>query len=219
MGWHQTQNKEFLDICLKRMEGPVLTWVEQSIEILGPFFIKSKNMNDIGCNVGQFLKGLKEKKVKIKYNGYDLEPIYLKNAQKFFPKNKNGFRPLNISSKPPLSADISVSSATIEHLDQLRPGLDNILKSTKKVVLIRTFLGEETKRSMLTKKRGHPYPVNQYAFSEILSVFNQYGFATKVIRDRYTDSMPKYITENINPNKGVLRTHYIILGIKKQNEK
>jgi len=212
MSWHQTQNKEYLDSCLKRMGGPVLTWVEQSIEILEPFFKTSKDINDIGCNVGQFLKGLKEKKIKIEYTGYDLEPIYLKNARRLFPKNN--FRHLNIGIEYPLQADISISSATIEHLDKLRPGLDNILKSTKKVVLIRTFLGEKSGKDMMTKKGSRSYPINQYSFSEILPVFNKHGFTTTVIRDRHTDSMPKYIANEVNPIQSMIRTQYVILGIK-----
>ena len=42
-----------------------------------------------------------------------------------------------------MQTDISVISATLEHLNNPDKGLDNILRSTKKTILIRSFFGEK----------------------------------------------------------------------------
>ncbi|MBI2065425.1 MAG: hypothetical protein HYT62_05265, partial [Candidatus Yanofskybacteria bacterium] len=115
--FHKTQNKESLNTFLSRMKGPLLTWVEQFIGLIEPHITPNSSLNDIGCNVGQFYKGLVEKKIKIDYRGFDIEPIYLTEAKKIFPSAINKFQLLDITKETPSKADFSVISATLEHLE------------------------------------------------------------------------------------------------------
>lgn len=212
--FHASQNQRYFDEVIRRANNEYLVWVEQFLDIieehyngLGEGHIR---LNDIGCCVGQFWKGLKRRRLNVEYYGIDVEPKYINTAMEIFSELKDHLIQMDITCDMPDDSQITVISATLEHLQFLFPALDHILKTTEKLVLIRTFLGEHTSKSMFMKKGvSFPYYVNQYSFCEILECFGSYDFETKVVRDVYTDSMPKYIGSNI------VRTQYVVIGNKK----
>ncbi len=209
--FQKSQDNKYLKIIIGRAKNEYLTWVEQFLDIIETNIdLKKQNtLNDIGCNVGQFWKGLARRKLGIKYRGFDIEPTYLKAAKSIFPQAGNCFHFLDITRKEPPRADISVVSATLEHLEFLFPGLNYILKSTTKLLLLRTFLAEHNDKSIFMKEGAETYyHINAYSFSEILEYLGRNGFKAEVVRDRYTDSMPKYL------GQGIVRTHYVIIGRK-----
>jgi len=210
---HQSQNKEYFNEIVRRVKEDYLVWVEQFLDIIEAN-IDSQNantLNDIGCNVGQFWKGLKRRNLNIQYRGYDIEPIYIQTAKSIFPEINNFLYLINITKEKPKHTDISVTSAILEHLESLSPGLDNILETTDKLIILRTFMSESNEKFEFIKENEKIlYCINQYSFIKVLSLFEKYGFKTNVIRDRYTDSLPKYLGQDI------LRTQYIIVG--KKNE-
>ena len=211
--FQKSQNSDYLKVIIKRAKAEYLTWVEQFLDIIeANIDLKRQNtINDIGCNVGQFWKGLARRKLKIKYRGFDIEPVYLKAAKSIFPEAKNCFYLVDIARKVPPRADISVVSATLEHLEFLFPGLDHILKSTTKLLLLRTFLAEYRDKTIFIKKNAKTYYyINAYSFSEIAEYLEKYGFKTEIVRDRYTDSLPKYLGQKI------VRTQYVVIGRKNE---
>jgi len=84
MTWHSTQNNEYLELCRNRVnQNVVLTWVNQFLDLLVEIYgdhLNGKSVNDVGCNLLQFYKGLKERKLDVTYRGYDIESIYLQNG-------------------------------------------------------------------------------------------------------------------------------------------
>ncbi|MBI2064434.1 MAG: hypothetical protein HYT62_00050, partial [Candidatus Yanofskybacteria bacterium] len=111
----------------------------------------------------------------------------------------------------------SVISATLEHLENFSPALDHILASTKKVIVARTYLGEKQERDIMLKDQSkYPYRMNQYSFLDIFRTFAKYNFETKIIRDRYTDSLPYYVPFETLPGQGLIRTQYVIVGHRKK---
>lgn len=211
--FQESQDSEYLKVIIARAKDEYLTWVEQFLDIIEAKIDlkKQSTLNDIGCNVGQFWKGLARRKLRIKYRGFDIEPVYLKAAKSIFPEAKNCFYLLDITRKEPPRADVSVVSATLEHLEFLFPGLDHILKNTTKLLLLRTFLAEHGDKSIFMKKSAKThYYINVYSFSEVLEYLDRYNFKTEVVRDRYTDSMPKYL------GQGIVRTHYVVIGRKNE---
>jgi len=97
----------------------------------------------------------------------------------------------------------------LEHLDYLQPGLDNMLQSTKQLLLLRTFLGEGALKSIRMNEGAKTYyNIHQFSFSEIFLSFERNGFSSKVIRESHTDSMPNYL------DNGIIRTFFIVLGNK-----
>jgi len=116
---------------------------------------------------------------------------------------------LDITKEKPPGCDITVCSATLEHLEYLQPGLDNMLQSTKRLFLLRTFLGESALKSIRMKQGAKTYyNIHQFSFHEIFLSFERNGFSAKVVRDRYTDSMPNYL------DNGIIRTFFIVVGNK-----
>ncbi len=210
--FQESQNKEYLELCIDRAKNVELTWVEQFIDIIFNSVDSERQLrlNDIGCNLGQFWKGLKKRVGgNIQYFGYDLEEIYLDQAKKIFPEISKKLFKLDIAREKPPDCDITVCSATLEHLEYLQPGFDNILQSTKQLLLLRTFLGENPLKSIRIKEGAKTYyNIHQFSFSEIFLSLERSGFTSKVIRDRYTDSMPYYI------GNGIIRTFFIVAGNK-----
>jgi trans-aconitate methyltransferase len=210
--FQKSQDNEYLKVIIGRAKDEYLTWVEQFLDIIEANIDlkKTKHLNDVGCNIGQFWKGLARRKLRIKYRGFDIEPLYLKTAKSIFPEVKELFYFLDITRKVPPRADISVVSATLEHLEFLFPGLDHIFKSTTKQLLLRTFLAENRDKSIFMKENAKTfYYINSYSFSEISEYLEKYGFKTEIVRDRYTDSLPKYL------GRGIVRTQYVVIGRKK----
>jgi len=143
--FQESQNKEYLELCIDRAKNVDLTWVEQFLDIICDNLPSKseRRLNDIGCNLAQFWKGLKKRGVgNIQYFGFDSEEVYLEEAKKIFPEISNKLFMLDISQEKPPECDITICSAVLEHLEYLQPALDNILQSTKETFLLRTFLGE-----------------------------------------------------------------------------
>mgnify|MGYP001598577279 CR=1 FL=1 len=210
--FQQTQNEEYLKLCVNRVRGNLyLTWVEQFLDIIqeNVKLEQIKTLNDIGCNVGQFWKGLYKRNLNIDYRGYDFENIYLNCAKKIFPDLEYRISLLDVATTVPKSSDISICSATLEHLEDWKAGLENVLDSTKECVLLRTFLGESFDTAKCFKSGAEkPYLINQYSCLDIYRIMKSRGFITTPIRDRFTDSLPHYL------EGGIVRTFYIILGQK-----
>lgn len=204
--FHKSQNKEYLELCVERTLGDKFDWVNQFLDILGNTV---GTINDIGCNVGQFYKALGGKN-KTNYVGYDIEPIYIEKAKELFPDGK--FSLLNINNESPRSADISISSATVEHCGS--SALDNILSTTKKLAIVRTLVGMKHEEDYHQKKGSAPYIVKQFSFEEIFKTFVKNGFRVKLEMDRHTKSLPYYIQNEEYPDRGIIRTQYVIVGEK-----
>ena len=210
--FQQSQNDEYLQLCIDRVKNENLTWVEQLLNILSENMDLNENLtlNDIGSNLGQFWKGLKRRDfVNIDYNGFDIDEAYLEEAKNIFPEVSEKFNFLDIEKSTPPQCDITVCSATLEHMEYLQPSLENMLGSTNKLILLRTFLGEIPLKSIRMKKNAKTYyNIHQFSFNEIMLSFHKLGFSSKILRDLYTDSMPSYI------GNGVIRTFYVIKGVR-----
>ena len=77
------------------------------------------SINDIGCNYGQLLKEIKRRgmETKLNYFGYDIDEVFLSLAKRTFPDNADKFTNLDIEKENPAATDVTVCSATFEHLD------------------------------------------------------------------------------------------------------
>jgi hypothetical protein len=210
--FQRSQDLKYLEIITHRVKHEYLMWVEQFLDIIEEEgdFSDQTFLNDIGCNVGQFWKGLKRRNLSIQYRGYDIEEKYLAIACSIFTELSDCLYHMDVTREKPATSDISVVSATLEHFESLSPGLDHILETTKKTLILRTFSGDHSDKSIFMKDGADMYYyINQYSFLEILELFDKFNFSTDVIRDRYTDSMPKYL------GKGIVRSQYVFVGHKR----
>ena len=142
---------------------------------------------------------------KLEYIGFDISKTYLDIAKKTFPNRK--FVSMDIEKyNSILEHDISVCSATIEHLTNENLALSNILKATRNILILRTFLGNIYESDLYTKKQAKSsYPIKQFSFKNIALIAEKHGFHSKFIKDEATDSIPQYL------GCGIIRTQYIAI--------
>jgi len=203
-----------IEIYKSRIERKNLIWVEKITNSIKKKISKKKyKINDIGCNLFQFYKGLKKKKLlnKFSYFGYDHDRTYIQLGLKYFPELRNRFKILNIEKQTPRKTDISVISATLEHFCDPDRGLNNILKSTKKVIFIRSFFGRKKIKKLFKDKKyvDNPYYVNQFTFSWLKNKLKKYDFKEMtIVKDLATKGKKRLIYPEIK------RKFYIVIAQK-----
>jgi 2-polyprenyl-3-methyl-5-hydroxy-6-metoxy-1,4-benzoquinol methylase len=208
--WHlETQNSDYLDVSEKRLTEPPLMWVNQFTEIINSKFETSQKIriNDIGCNVGHFARNINELKSNVDYRGIDISDVYLNIARQKFPELR--FENQDFSSKElnreKFKCDISIISATLEHIQNYKHFLKNIFSSTQKLVLIRTFIGDESRKEYCQKENAlKPYLIRQFKKEQLVNqVFNK-DWAVEFHEDKATESKWKNICAEIRRRQIVI---------------
>lgn len=213
--WHATQNEEYLNLIKTRLNQPKLKWVDQFVDIINYFFkdnIKEKIIiNDIGCNVGHFYRGITDIKISknIVYNGYDISKTYIDIAKKHF--SSDAFEILDISKEAPKECNISVISATLEHIPDSNVAMDNLFNSTTDIILLRTFLGESELNDECQKSDSQEsYIIKQFVLENLLRIAGD-KWSYFQIDDIATSGCYKKVCET----KDIFRKQSIILFMNK----
>jgi 2-polyprenyl-3-methyl-5-hydroxy-6-metoxy-1,4-benzoquinol methylase len=210
--WHAlTQNDEYLKLSSQRLSEPPLIWVNQFTQIINDFVGENNGkyvINDIGCNVGHFARNVELINSDIAYRGIDISKTYLEIAKHHFPKldffvEDFAQKELNISQ---FNCDISVVSATLEHIDDYEQFLNNIFKTTRQMVLIRTFIGETSEMDYCLKEGAtQSYLIRQFVLSDLVNKeFNKDWLFEEII-DEATLSKPKVICNSITRSQQILK--------------
>lgn len=170
--------------------------------------LRGRQIHDVGCNVGLFCRVLPLISNKANYFGYDISETYIELTRQRFPHLS--FQILDIATgMPEQQADVTIISATLEHIEAWELALENILNSTKSIVLLRSFFGAHPVSDMYKKdKASSPYLVRQFTFEQVSKVAYEKGFITRFLRDAATDSVPQYL------GCGITRTQYIATLIR-----
>jgi 2-polyprenyl-3-methyl-5-hydroxy-6-metoxy-1,4-benzoquinol methylase len=210
--WHAlTQNDEYLKLSSQRLSEPPLIWVNQFTQIINDFIGENKGkyvINDIGCNVGHFARNVEFINSNIAYRGIDISKTYLEIAKHHFPKldfyiEDFAQKELNISQ---FECDISVVSATLEHIDDYEQFLSNIFKTTRQMVLIRTFIGETSEMDYCLKEGAtQSYLIRQFVLSDLVSKSFNKDWLFEEIPDSATLSKPKVICNFITRSQQILK--------------
>jgi SAM-dependent methyltransferase len=210
--WHAlTQNDEYLKLSRQRLNEPPLIWVNQFTQIINDFIGENKGkhaINDIGCNVGHFARNVELINSDVAYRGIDISKTYLEIAKHHFPMldffiEDFAQKELNISQ---FNCDISVVSATLEHIDDYEQFLSNIFKTTSQMVLIRTFLGETSEMDYCIKEGAtQSYLIRQFVLSDLVNKGFNKGWLFEEITDEATLSKPKVICNSITRSQQILK--------------
>ena len=127
----------------------------------------------------------------------------------YFPELQTNVKLGNfLKVKEPICTDVSVCSATLEHIDNWSLFMEKMLDSTSDYAYIRTFMGETTQRLVghhSGSKEG--YPIWQFSFIELFSIIRDLGFYPELRKDAHTESLPRLL--NVSPN-GIVRSMYVI---------
>jgi 2-polyprenyl-3-methyl-5-hydroxy-6-metoxy-1,4-benzoquinol methylase len=210
--WHAlTQNDEYLKLSSQRLSEPPLIWVNQFTQIINDFIDENKGkyaINDIGCNVGHFARNVELINADIAYRGIDISKTYLEIAKHHFPKldfyiEDFAQKELKISQ---FNCDVSVVSATLEHIDDYEQFLSNIFKTTSQMVLIRTFVGETSKMDYCLKEGAtQSYLIRQFVLSDLVNKGFNKDWLFEEIVDQATQSKPKVICNSITRSQQILK--------------
>ena len=210
--WHAlTQNDEYLKLSSQRLSEPPLIWVNQFTQIINDFIGKNIGkyaINDIGCNVGHFARNVELINSDIAYRGIDISKTYLEIAKHHFPKldffiEDFAQKELNIFQ---FESDISVVSATLEHIDDYEQFLSNIFKTTSQMVIIRTFIGETSEMDYCLKEGAtQSYLIRQFVLSDLVNKNFNKDWLFEEIADQATLSKPKVICNSITRSQQILK--------------
>jgi ubiquinone/menaquinone biosynthesis C-methylase UbiE len=208
--WHlETQNSDYLDMSEKRLTQPPLIWVNQFTEIINSKFETSQKIkiNDIGCNVGHFARNINELKSNVDYRGIDISDVYLNIAKQKFLELR--FENQDFSSeelnREQFKCDISIVSATLEHVQNYKQFLKNIFSSTQKLVLIRTFLGDESRKDYCQKENAlNPYLIRQFKKDQLVNKDFNKKWTVEFREDMATQSKWKNICAEIKRRQIVI---------------
>ena len=212
LDWHAlTQNDEYLKLSSERLSESPLIWVNQFTQIINDFIgknIEKYVINDIGCNVGHFARNVELINSNIAYRGIDISKTYLEIAKHHFPEldffiEDFAQKELNISQ---FNCDISVVSATLEHIDDYEQFLSNIFKTTSQMVLIRTFIGETSEMNYCLKEGAtQSYLIRQFVLSDLVDKGFNKDWLFEEIVDQATLSKPKVICNSITRIQQILK--------------
>ena len=218
MDWHlNTQNKDYLDLSIKRLNEPALIWVSQFTDIINSkmksFDKLVLKINDIGCNVGHFYRNINEIESKVNYTGFDISKTYLDIARSHFPEASFIQEDVGSSKfdKNKYNCDISVISATLEHIENYEVFLENVFQSTNELVLIRTFVGNESRKDYCLKPGANQsYLIRQFKLAELKDKSFNSSWNCAEIEDLATGGVQKQVCDGIDRSQRILSFQKII---------
>jgi ubiquinone/menaquinone biosynthesis C-methylase UbiE len=156
-GWDKDQ--AYGDLFFKRATGelPEMESSKALAKIIQPYLEEGDKIGDIGCGGGHYLRSLDNKATKkFHYVGVDQTAYYIQKANEAFTKkeNKNELRlttnfiqgdifsiPLNNNE-----VDVTICNNVLLHLPSIEKPLTELLRITKKTVIIRALIGDHTLR-------------------------------------------------------------------------
>lgn len=105
---------------------------------------------DAGCSSGHLLKSLLTAGLEVKkYVGVDLDEPAIAMARSTWAKSpevESSFHVASVSEMPleDQSVDVSISLNVLEHMRSVRPTLDELIRVTRRLIIIRTSVWEST---------------------------------------------------------------------------
>jgi hypothetical protein len=103
-------------------------------------------------------------------------------------------------------------SAVLEHVDKPNIILRKVFKTTKKIIVLRTFVDLKSQEAVEVESKK-PYNIRRFSFDYLKKIFFKNGFCLYFILDEATKFLKKTLYVNNNFKKS--RNFYICLGIRK----
>ena len=211
LGHSSKTNRNNYSLYKFRLNNIRLTWCQQVIELIKKLNIKNPKINDLGCNYFQLYKEIKIQKFRCNYFGYDIDKNFIQLGLSNFPKLKNRYKVKNISKYRPRKTEISVISDVLEVTEEPLNFLNNVIKTTSKIIILRTFIDNKSKIKLVkNKKLNQPYFINQFSYNMILDLFLKNNYLPHFYCDLATDNSN---FNEIYPN--IFRRFFIIVFCKK----
>lgn len=135
---------------IKRVKGslPEMEATKQLVKILKKIYRKKDKVLDFGCAAGHYYKSLKKIDKNINYTGFDITRQYIKFAKSFFKKKTqvkfDVQSVFNLKKKYFNKFDIVFCCNVLHHLPSIDLPLKNLIAASKKYVIIRTLVSDNT---------------------------------------------------------------------------
>ncbi len=109
------------------------------------------------------------------------------------------------------NCDISVISATLEHIENYEVFLENVFQSTNELVLIRTFIGNESRKDYCLKPGAtQSYLIRQFQLTDLKNKSFNISWNCDEIEDLATGGKQKQVCDGIDRSQRILSFHKII---------
>ena len=228
----ETVGSKQLDLYKHRSKKIRLIWCKAVCDIIDNFDIQK--INDLGCNYFQLFKEMYLRESKYDYFGYDLDQKFINIGLdylvklKSFNKNKKkkkrdekiqinklsfNYKISNIEKDNFRNCDCTVLSAVLEHVDRTNIILRKVFKTTKKLIILRTFVDLKAQEAIQVNGVKKPYNIRKFSYNYLKKIFLKNGFSLYFILDEATKFSKKTLYVNNSPKNS--RNHYICLGIRK----
>jgi hypothetical protein len=103
------------------------------------------------------------------------------------------------------NCDISIISATLEHIEDYEMFLENIFQSTDHLVLIRTFIGNQSLKDYCLKPGANQsYLIRQFQLSDFKDKSFNDSWICEEIGDLATGGVQKQVCEGIDRSQKIL---------------
>jgi len=130
---------------------PEMEAAKHLTELVSRDYSIGEEILDVGCGTGHFILSLREHLPDLHYTGVDLTWENILNARTIFPDHNYRFLEGDARRLPFLDNqfDISICSNTLPHIPNPLQAVRELIRVTRRRVLIRMLVGHET---MITKK-------------------------------------------------------------------
>ena len=201
--WHSTQNAAYLQLLESRLSEPRLRWVDQFVQIINRSLADGVlngqlpvSINDYGCNVGHFFRGVDDINCVVDYRGFDISDTYLSIARKIFGYQQ--FRYLDIEKESTGASwprsNVAIISATLEHIENYRYALRNIFSQTESLVVLRTFVGSSSmKDKCRTAGAVADFLIRQFTTDQLAQIAVDLGWKYQLEIDQATMGRTKMV--------------------------
>lgn len=187
-----------LDTYEDRAKSKYLKWCTQIINHIENIYRDDCKilLNDIGCNYFQLYKEIKKRNLQNKYDyyGYDLDQEFINIGLKYLPELRENYKIADVGVLIPRSSEITVLSAVLEHSNNYKHILENVIKSDPNYVYLRTFVGKKEINFLMDDINfvSEPYFVNQFSCDFFNEFFFKNNFEIEYIKDEATNNSTEY---------------------------
>lgn len=222
-----TSNKNNADVYFKRAIGkyPEMEVSKALSKIVNKTIKNNEKVLDVGCATGHFYRSLKKRiKKNFFYTGCDPYEIFLKLARKAWKNEKNmKFIKANIYKLPfkKKSHDLTYCSNVLLHLPDLKRPLKELIKVTKRKLILRTVVYDVSyKIQLVYNNRWWKYtktkPIDEFDSKGNPRSFSYFNIHSKdylvaLIKKLAPKSKIKFIKDNKFSKKQIMNS--------KKNEK